>query len=117
MNRIHIALLVLVAVSLACSQTISTPVPTSFPTATRTATVSTTSTAAPATLQWTSKISQPAVNVREEPNGTVIDAVTVGTVVTVVQCVGNWCQIVKPAGWIWMGCISDNPNHLGCRAK
>jgi Bacterial SH3 domain. len=69
------------------------------------------------TPQWTAQVRLPTVNVRAEPDGEVVGMLTVGKRVTVLKCVDNWCKIAKPAGWIFRGCLSDNPDNLGCTAK
>lgn len=66
---------------------------------------------------WTSTIVRPLVNVRKSPNGVVVDTLRTGVEVEIVQCAGNWCQIVDPPGYVWRGCLSDNPQKLGCAAK
>jgi SH3-like domain-containing protein len=68
------------------------------------------------TEQWTASVQLPVVNVRDAPNGKVIGSLVAGDSVVIVKCVGSWCQI-KPAGWIFRGCLSDNPANLGCTAK
>lgn len=57
------------------------------------------------------------VNVRQEPNGTTVDYVRKGSVVEIVKCDNTWCEIVEPAGYVWRGCLADNPQKLGCRSK
>ncbi len=66
---------------------------------------------------WTAKVRLPTVYVHSEPDGDVTGAVTVGSTVTIIKCVDNWCKLKKPAGWIFRGCLSDNPDKLGCEAK
>jgi len=107
---------VLVLASIACSVQVSKPamIATAEPTATKQIVM--TKTATPEG-EWTATVRQVSVNVRSEPNGGVIGYVESGDVVTVLDCVGNWCQIEKPAGWIWRGCLSDNPARLGCQTK
>lgn len=59
------------------------------------------------------------VNVRSSPDNSsgVVGYVEAGTVVRVVSCSGSWCQIQDPPGYIWRGCLSDNPASLKCEAK
>lgn len=72
----------------------------------------------PTQTPWTAYVQAEAVYVRSEPDGLPTDKfLTVGNSVTVLQCVGNWCQIKEPAGWVFRGCLSDNPTGLGCEAK
>ena len=119
MKRLYLISLCLVAVSLACSVQVSTPIPTAEPTATRL--IAMTATRLPVTATrhvWTANVRLPTVNIRTEPNGnSTDDYLTAGQEVSILQCVGNWCEIVKPHGWVYRGCLSDNPNHLGCQTK
>lgn len=122
MKWMYFLVTVLVAVSLACSQQISTPVPTVETTATRFFTASTPSIA---TRQWTATVSRAQINVRAEPDGEVIGNLQSGDTVTIVRCTTEWCKVIEPAGaewkqasgWVWRGCLSDNPNHLGCTMR
>lgn len=68
---------------------------------------------------WTAVVGQAVVNVRAERANTarVVGYLEAGDVVDVVQCVGSWCQIREPAGWVWRGCLSDNPRGLKCEAR
>lgn len=54
------------------------------------------------------------VYIRDEPNGTVIGSLKNGVIVYGI-CDGNWCDIQD--GYVWRGCVSDNPKSLGCEAK
>ena len=101
----------------ACSIPISTPAPTVRITATRKTLVAATSqsTKIPSGRQAT--VTEVLVNVREEPNGAVIGALHTGDEVTILNCAGSWCRIDKPSGYVWRGCLSDNPERLGCKAK
>jgi SH3-like domain-containing protein len=65
----------------------------------------------------TAEIRLPTVNVRKSPNGPALRTLKAGDQVTILQCVDNWCQIKDPAGWVWQGCLSNNPAGLGCEAK
>jgi hypothetical protein len=122
MNRRFLTLLtpvmVLVLMALACSIRIpnTQPVPTAtntlFPTATNTLLTPT-----PNALGATATVRKPLVNVRKSPNGPVAATLKAGVTVTVLACNGSWCQIKDPAGWVWRGCLSDNPSNLGCEAK
>jgi hypothetical protein len=120
--RPTLAITVLALAILACTQTIATAVPTvsTLPTLTP---VPPTDTHFLPTVEgisadgWSAKIVLPTVNVREEPNGAVIDQLRYGDQVKIQTCTRSWCQISKPAGWVWRGCLSDNPERLGCQAK
>lgn len=111
----------LVAAMLACVIPVSTRIPiTNTPTATRlvTATRSATRTPTAATRLWTAKVQLPTVNVRQSANGPKTGKyLTVGETVTILACDESWCQIKDPAGWVWRGCLSDNPEGLGCETK
>jgi hypothetical protein len=114
--------LILVAASSACVQQVSTPAPTPEPTATRSATRSPVATT---TQTWTAEVELPVVNVRDapcdekgencgEPTGKYLNA---GDTVIILRCVYDWCRVKEPVGWVYRGCISDNPKDLGCMAK
>lgn len=111
MKRILLTLLTLVLASLACSQ----PIPNAVPVPTSTALGVTETAESP--NEWTTTVIRPLVNVRKSPNGAVVDTLRTGTEVEIVQCSGNWCKIREPAGYVWRGCLSDNPAKLGCAAK
>lgn len=118
-QRIYIALIALALAQVSCAIPVSPRVPTvapSVPTVqpAKLPTVQIVPTQAP---EWTATVKLPTVNVRAAPNGKVIGSLSVGTTVTVRQCVGNWCEITEPAGYIFRGCLSDNPEKLGCSAK
>jgi SH3-like domain-containing protein len=104
-------ILILSLAALACAS------PAWVPTATPTPLPAPTPTKPTLTGAWTAKIELPTVNVRKTPGGEVIDSLSAGETVTIIQCTGSWCQISKPAGWVWRGCLSDNPERLGCQAK
>lgn len=120
MNRWQL-LAILAFISLACGQIVApttTPANTQLPTLTPLPTL--TRTAKPEianTSTWTTTVTRPLVNVRQSPNGKVVDTLRTGTEVEIVQCSGNWCKIREPAGYVWRGCLSDNPAKLGCAAK
>src|SRR5690242_17502458 len=102
MKRVAVVIVFLVLSSLACSiQTSPAATATPAPTV---VTVEKQVTTVPTTPEWTATVKLPTVNVRAEPNGKVVGSLTVGTTVTVRQCVGNWCQIAEPVGWIFKGC-------------
>jgi len=117
MNRATVVILVLVLAVLACDRQVPTTVRTTpAPTVTATAEVLAEESTTP-TTQWTAVVRQVQVNVREEPNGAVIGLVLSGETVNILSCNGSWCRIEEPAGYIWRGCLSDNPNRLGCTTK
>jgi hypothetical protein len=116
---LFIALAALAA--LACSTPVYLPTATAAPLPTATATLLPTVVKVPTTPDnppdWTAEIQQPVVNVRKAPNGAVIGTLRAGAQVEILECTLSWCQITKPAGWVWRGCLSDNPAKLGCRTK
>ena len=119
-------LIVLALSALACG-TYITPTPTLAPTVANTSTPSPTPqpTAQPspspaASVQaQTATVSTAVVRVHAEPD--VLSATTAsleaGQIVTVLECADNFCKIEQPAGWVWRGCLSDNPEQLGCEAR
>jgi hypothetical protein len=126
--RFRIALIVLVAASLACGQRVLTPTPT--PTAQPSPTASPTRTPVPTAEATASEtetggdvaiVRQPTVNVRDaaggDPTG---DYVVAGQEVTVLETVtmengDEWVRIAEPAGWIFAGCLEGS--ERGCAAE
>lgn len=91
----------------------ATPSPTPAP---RTATP-----APEATQSITADVMAAIVRVRVEPDGKPVTPeqyVYAGQSVTVLEYSddGEWVRIAEPAGWVWRGCVSDNPEHLFCEA-
>lgn len=121
MKKPILAILALILASVACGQYI-TPTPeavaavdTGTPLSpTRTATVPTATPQVIPTDQQAA-IVQAVVNVRNAPDGDVIGYLLPGENVTVYECTDEWCRVEQ--GWIWRGCLSDNPAKLGCSAK
>jgi hypothetical protein len=123
MNRILITLTVLALGVLACG-TYITPTPTpnateTLPTRTATALLTPTPNALGTTTPvWTADVAQPVVTVRDAPDGEPTgDYLSAGETVVILRCAGDWCRVKNPAGWVFRGCLSDNPNELGCSAK
>jgi hypothetical protein len=93
-----------------------TPTATSLVAATRQPTKTATSTPRVTTIDAGVRAS--SLNVRAEPNGAVVGYLGGGESVTVSECDGSWCHIEQPFdGWVWRGCLTDNPDDLGCQAK
>lgn len=124
MNRAAVVITVLVLSALACSIQTSPAAPTTLPpTVVKPANTATTVPTTPA--EWTAKIAQTVVNVRSAPNGSVVGVVRTGESVVILSCSGAWCRVRKPdgadwkqeTGFIFRGCLSDNPESLGCEAK
>ena len=116
MKRVLLTLLTLVMLQMACvSSSLGVATPTAKPSPTKALGVTKTPTVTPNARITT--ITRPLVNVRKSPNGLVVDTLRTGTEVEIVECSGNWCQIVDPPGYVYRGCLSDNPAKLGCSAK
>jgi multidrug efflux pump subunit AcrA (membrane-fusion protein) len=123
MNRVLIGITALVLATLACMEQIATVTPTpavSPPSSTApvpTATMKPTEASVTAQDVQTATI-RATVYVRAEPdaNSPEIGSLTTGEVVEIVTCAGDWCQI-EPEGWVWRGCLSDNPDGLKCEAR
>lgn len=119
-SRCVLAALVLAVASLACSIPVGNGLPTEEISPSNVLAVPThTATALPTLTPdtWTAKIVLPTVNVRSEPNGAVVGNVRAGASVEILECTKNWCKIKEPAGWVFRGCLSDNPSNLGCQTK
>jgi hypothetical protein len=119
-----LTLLTLALASLACSLQVSSRVtnaeaalPTPTPTALLTPT--TTPTQELGDSSWTASVELPTVRVRALPNGEPTgDYLAAGDQVEILRCTVRWCQISKPfRGWVFRGCLSDNPKKLGCEAE
>jgi SH3-like domain-containing protein len=91
--------------------------PAALPSMTTTESPSMTSMTASPDADWTASIELPTVNVRAKPSGKVIGTLKAGQTVTILSCDGSWCLIAKPRGYVFRGCLSDNPKNLGCQAK
>jgi uncharacterized protein YgiM (DUF1202 family) len=113
MRKLFLALLSLALAALACSSPDWVPTPTAKPTQTELVEFPN----ALATPTWTASIELPTVNVRAKPSGKVIGTLKAGQTVTILSCDGSWCLIAKPRGYVFRGCLSDNPKNLGCQAK
>lgn len=115
MKRLTVVIILLGVLSLACSTQAATAFPTT-PTTTPVVTASPTVTTVPTTV-WESVVRMEYVNVRNAPSGASVGIVRRGSVVEIVKCDNTWCEIKEPAGYVWRGCLSDNPGKLGCRSK
>lgn len=127
MRKPILALIILILATMACGEYVTTT-PTVLPASTDTGIVEPTSTffvitSTPASIEKndtgndTATVLVPVVNVRDS-NGSVIGYVRAGETVTIVLCDGNTCEISSPvAGFVWRGCLSDNPDGLECRSK
>lgn len=127
MKKPILAILALILATLACTAHVAQAVPTDLPvsptpdtgkteTATQEATVTAVASAS-IESEWIATVQLPTVNVRKAPGGAVIDTLEAGDTVTILSCDGSWCKIEDPDGYIFRGCLSDNPKKLGCQAK
>jgi hypothetical protein len=121
MKRLSLFLVCLVAVSLACSIQVGgsfhSDQPTSTPTATKFIHPKPTATNQVADALAVT-ISQAVVKVRKSAGGEETgNYVRSGERVQIVRCVDDWCQIQKPSGWIFRGCIAELADGLLCQAK
>jgi hypothetical protein len=117
-----IALTLLILAGLACMEPVPTltvtasvtSVPTTQPAPLVVQTTTATPTAKPdtATIQATVYVRQSA-----DANSEAVASLTTGQTVEIVKCLGEWCKIKKPLGYVWRGCLSDNPDGLLCQAK
>jgi hypothetical protein len=121
-RRILIAIVVMTAASLACTFQVSTPVMTTTPKPTETVVMTAAPKISTTTPNWTAEVELPTVNLRDAPcdekgencgypTGKYLKA---GDTVIILRCVYDWCRVKEPVGWVYRGCISDNPKDLGC---
>lgn len=75
---------------------------------------------------WTARVRMPVVNYRDEPGGVIIGNLQAGESVTIKACVEvkvsgatqEWCEITEPvSGYVFRGCLTDNPDKKGCTAE
>ena len=117
MKKITVVIAVMVLSVLSCTVQVGTPVPTTpspTPTEHPLFLVST-----PIPEEKEPTIVQAVVKVRSYPssndgNRNVVGYLMTGSAVVVKECNAEWCRIAEPFGWVWRGCLSDNPDHLGC---
>lgn len=131
--RARLALLILSVSILACAKTVSTvspaapslqPADTASPQPTPPAPAAT-SVSIDTVRRAT--IVKPTVNVRSspasaegEPAGPVTGSLSAGDIVRVISCSRFYCKVSSSGidtGYIWRGCLSDNPERLGCEAR
>lgn len=122
-TRAILAGVLLVLSALACSVPVRSQAVPTTPTTTVAATQEPTTTpvTTPITTpqSWTASVELPTVRVRALPNGDPTgDYLAAGDQVEILRCTVRWCQISKPVrGWVFRGCLSDNPKKLGCEAE
>jgi hypothetical protein len=76
-------------------------------------------TSTPASLATTAVVTAGGLYVHAKPD---VDSIVTGWLmagdaVTVLECSDDFCKLEQPFGYVWRGCLSDNPNGLGCSAK
>jgi SH3-like domain-containing protein len=124
MNRIAIASIFLLVISLACVSPAwvptVTPTPKAIPSVTKTAVMETVM-ETPEPL--TAIVKAAAINVRAKPNGEVIAILNAGNTVKLLdKCPLDWCKVQfvsageTVSGFIFKGCLRLK-SELGCTAK
>jgi hypothetical protein len=110
--------------SVACMEPVVTPTPTvsaQAPSATSAATAVPSATPSPtaAADSETAQVVAAALYVRQLPDAgsEKVGELYVGQRVTVISCADEWCKIEQPFGYVYRGCLSNNPDRLGCEAK
>jgi SH3 domain-containing protein len=120
MRKFVLALSVLALAALACGQyvtpTASPTLPPPAPLVTPTPAAIPSPSATVTAEADTARVVVPVVNIRSKPDGEVVRQLEAGDAVVIVGCADNWCEI-EPAGFVWQGCISENPDKLGCEAR
>jgi uncharacterized protein YgiM (DUF1202 family) len=111
--RFSLILVVMTVMTIACA--IQVP-PTAAPTPTVTPTLPPTSSPTEAEAD-TATVRQVAVYVHTsaDVNSAVVDTVSGGDVVTVIECQGDWCEIEQ--GYIWRGCLEEYAEERKCEAR
>lgn len=124
MTRVRLAFLLLALASWACMEQIPTATPTPPPPGTHTPTapppaLRVTPSIQPTDAAQIAEVVVPVVNVRQSPGGEVVGQLAQGETVTILLCDGEWCKIEydQTTGYIFAGCLSVNPNGLGCSAR
>lgn len=124
MTRVRLALFVLTLGVLACGQIVPTSTPTApaalIPSATTSPPPSPTAEAiVTSDAAQIAEVVVPVVNVRQSPGGEVVGQLAQGETVTILLCDGEWCKIEydQTTGYIFAGCLSVNPQGLGCSAR
>jgi hypothetical protein len=128
MIRVLLALAILSLASLACGgQFVATITPSPQPPQVVTQVTPVSTSTQPPTLPPSpvptaadvATILRPVVNLRVEAGGAVVESVTAGTVVTVIDCGPEWCQVeyMEQIFYIWRGCLDGYADGRGCEAK
>lgn len=114
MKQLFLVLAILALVGLSCSFPVGKPILAGTPTA-----ISPSATSASIAPTLSATVVRAIVYVRSQPDNTsgAVGYLEAGERVTVVKCSGSWCQIKEPSGYVWRGCLSDNPDGLKCEAR
>ena len=116
-TRRLIFLVVMTGAILACAVQVATPVPVMTKTAVMTTIPKSVMTTTPDSVM-TATILQPVVTVRESPGGQATgNYLAIGNKVVILSCLGEWCKIQKPAGWVYRGCLAEVAGELGCQSR
>lgn len=123
-SRLPLSLVVMTVMSLSCQMSaiqVASPTPSPSTNATshrRIATVTPTAAPSETAEVQTATVTKPVVRIHQAPDSDVITGyLSEGDKVVILACDGDWCQIKAPEGFVFRGCLSDNPNKLGCQAK
>jgi hypothetical protein len=54
-----------------------------------------------------------------DANSAAVGSLETGAEVEIVECTGEWCEVRTDVltGFVWRGCLSDNPDKLKCEAR
>lgn len=130
MTRAKLSIFLIMLSMLACGQ-YTTPTPTAPASAVTPAATAAVNTVTPylplATLTpksvLTATVVQAVVRLHDkpgdDPDNVVIGYLRAGDKVTVILCDKSWCKIstTEQTGYIYRGCLSENPDNLGCEAR
>jgi Na+-transporting methylmalonyl-CoA/oxaloacetate decarboxylase gamma subunit len=120
--RFALLVLTLLLASVACMEPVATPTisapSASTPTPAATAAASATASPTEAAEADTAQVIAAALYVRQLPDAgsAKVGELYVGQRVTVISCADEWCQIERPFGYVYQGCLSIE-SDLGCEAK
>jgi hypothetical protein len=125
-NRHVLAFSVLAVLQMACVASVM-----QLPTQTSTAVPTVSSTIAPSPVPATRTATPAAeaetaiitaiVYVRQlaDASSAAVGSLETGAEVEIVECTGEWCEVRTDVlvGFVWRGCLSDNPDNLKCEAR
>jgi hypothetical protein len=121
-RKIVTTLLIVLLSSLACTQAgaVATLTPTAPP-PTLTPSPAPARVTPSATAEDETAIITAIVYVRQsaDANSAAVGSLETGAEVEIVECTGEWCEVRTDVltGFVWRGCLSDNPDGLKCEAK